>query len=58
MFSIGGKATQQPQEIMDCLTKIGHHFGLLFQIIDDILDETGKLETIGKSPGKDSEKTN
>ena len=32
---------------------IGTEFGLLFQIIDDILDETATFEDIGKSPGKD-----
>jgi geranylgeranyl diphosphate synthase, type II len=32
---------------------IGQNFGLMFQIIDDILDATGTFEDIGKSPGKD-----
>ncbi len=29
-------------------------FGLVFQIIDDLIDEIGTLEKIGKTPGKDS----
>lgn len=33
--------------------KIGETFGLLFQVIDDILDETSTLEDLGKTPGKD-----
>ncbi|MGE4169888.1 MAG: polyprenyl synthetase family protein [Candidatus Margulisiibacteriota bacterium] len=37
------------------LETYGHHLGLLFQIIDDILDVTGDKETIGKSVGKDLE---
>ena len=39
--------------ILEIMNDIGKTFGLLFQIIDDILDETGNLESIGKSPGKD-----
>ena len=34
--------------------KIGHDFGLLFQIIDDLLDVTASLEDLGKTPGKDA----
>ena len=29
-------------------------FGLIFQIIDDLIDETGSLKKIGKTPGKDN----
>ncbi len=36
-----------------------HHFGeilgLAFQITDDLLDVTGNIETLGKTPGKDAE---
>lgn len=31
----------------------GERLGLLFQIVDDILDVTGTSATLGKSPGKD-----
>lgn len=37
------------------LSAFGRHLGLLFQITDDILDVTSTKETLGKSPGKDSE---
>ncbi len=32
----------------------GTHLGLAFQVVDDILDVTGKTAEIGKTPGKDS----
>lgn len=32
---------------------LGQKFGLLFQVIDDILDETSTLQDLGKTPGKD-----
>ena len=37
----------------DELKSFGENLGLLFQITDDLLDETGTLEKIGKSPKKD-----
>ncbi|MBT5855099.1 polyprenyl synthetase family protein [bacterium] len=35
------------------LAKFGDHIGLLFQIVDDILDIKGSKEELGKSPQKD-----
>ncbi|MFH1708148.1 MAG: polyprenyl synthetase family protein [Planctomycetota bacterium] len=35
------------------LDRYGRELGLLFQIVDDILDETGDLATLGKTAGKD-----
>lgn len=36
------------------LATVAHHLGLLFQIVDDILDVTGNVTQLGKSPGKDA----
>lgn len=38
---------------LEALTRYGDHIGLAFQITDDILDETGSVEDLGKTPGKD-----
>ncbi|HXV56551.1 MAG TPA: polyprenyl synthetase family protein [Gaiellaceae bacterium] len=34
-------------------TAVGEEIGLLFQIVDDILDATGTADELGKTPGKD-----
>ncbi|MBI60334.1 hypothetical protein CL657_03855 [bacterium] len=41
--------------IINDLRLFGFHLGLLFQIIDDILDVVGEKSQLGKSPGKDQE---
>lgn len=38
---------------IESVTGYGEHLGLAFQIADDILDETGSAEELGKTPGKD-----
>jgi geranylgeranyl pyrophosphate synthase len=40
---------------MAAINEYGAQLGLLFQITDDILDETASAETLGKTPGKDRE---
>jgi geranylgeranyl diphosphate synthase type II len=37
------------------LSDFGYNLGVLFQIIDDIMDVEGTLESIGKTPHKDEE---
>jgi len=45
-----GKAT--PAQV-SALTQYGEHLGLAFQIVDDILDEIGDDDVMGKRSGKD-----
>jgi geranylgeranyl diphosphate synthase, type II len=40
---------------LEAVTRYGQHLGLAFQITDDILDETGSVEELGKTPGHDQE---
>jgi all-trans-nonaprenyl-diphosphate synthase len=40
-------------EVAEDLYSYGNHFGLAFQIIDDILDFTGSTEALGKPAGSD-----
>lgn len=35
------------------LKEFGYHLGITFQIVDDIMDVEGTLESIGKTPNKD-----
>ena len=35
------------------LRQFGEDLGILFQIVDDILDVDGKFDKLGKTPGKD-----
>jgi geranylgeranyl diphosphate synthase type II len=40
---------------LEAVTRYGQHLGLAFQITDDVLDETGSVEELGKTPGHDQE---
>ena len=35
-------------KILESLTQFGRHLGLLFQIVDDVLDVIGTKESLGK----------
>jgi geranylgeranyl diphosphate synthase type II len=39
---------------LEAVTGYGRHIGLLFQIVDDILDVEGSTATLGKTAGKDA----
>jgi len=42
-----------PEEERGAWRAFGRDVGLLFQIVDDVLDATGTAEELGKTPGKD-----
>jgi all-trans-nonaprenyl-diphosphate synthase len=57
LFANSSKAaallSEVSQETADHLYGYGRHFGLAFQIVDDILDFTSSTDTLGKPAGSD-----
>jgi geranylgeranyl diphosphate synthase type II len=51
---LGGMSANCPPAQLRALTDFGHHVGLAFQVIDDILDVTQTSEQLGKTAGKDA----
>lgn len=54
-FSIwsGAKLAGASEKQLISLNRYGEILGLAFQIADDLLDVTGDIQTLGKTPGKD-----
>ncbi|MEM8883608.1 MAG: polyprenyl synthetase family protein [Planctomycetota bacterium] len=52
---MGGLAAGAEERTLTGLRAYGSALGLAFQIVDDLLDESGSAEELGKSPGKDRE---
>ena len=52
---IGGLVAGYEPAVVDALTNFGTSFGMLFQIVDDILDLTATDEQLGKPSGHDME---
>ncbi len=50
---IGAILGEATEEDLLCLSRYGDKLGLLFQIVDDILDVEGEKEKLGKSVGSD-----
>ena len=40
-------------DTLDALTQFGHHLGMCFQVVDDVLDVTGTEAELGKPAGND-----
>ncbi len=50
---IGAYSGSCPEAELEALDRFGSSLGLLFQVVDDILDEEGDQEKMGKTLGKD-----
>jgi len=50
---IGGIVAGLPRPAIDALTEYGEAFGMVFQIVDDLLDITATDEQLGKPAGHD-----
>ena len=50
---IGGLVAELDRDIVDALTAWGTAYGMVFQIVDDILDVTDSTEQLGKPAGHD-----
>ncbi len=51
--SLAGIANNNSSEKINSYAKLGFHFGIIFQLIDDILDYSGNASQIGKNLGDD-----
>jgi geranylgeranyl diphosphate synthase type II len=51
---LGGMSANCTPARLKALTDFGHHVGLAFQVIDDILDVTQTSDQLGKTAGKDA----
>jgi hexaprenyl diphosphate synthase len=50
---IGGMVTGVSAPSLDSLTQFGHHLGMCFQVVDDVLDVTRTEAELGKPTGND-----
>jgi geranylgeranyl diphosphate synthase type II len=50
---LGGLAAGADPDPLRRLGRLGEKLGLMFQIADDLLDETGRSEDLGKTSGRD-----
>ena len=51
--SLAGVSNNKDPEIVDFYSRLGLHFGIIFQLVDDILDYSGDSSQIGKNLGDD-----
>lgn len=52
--AMGAMLAGAPRMRIDAFRRYGLHVGFAFQIVDDILDETGSFEALGKRVNKDA----
>lgn len=53
---VGALLAGATEPTLQALTRYGERLGLAFQIVDDVLDVEGTLETLGKTAGSDRRK--
>ncbi len=51
---LGAHCGEAPPDALERLGHFANRIGLLFQVVDDILDAEGSSETLGKTAGKDA----
>lgn len=49
----GARLMEADEHVLNMLIRYGDILGIAFQIADDLLDITGDIQTLGKTPGKD-----
>src|ERR1700690_1372566 len=49
----GGMVSNVSADTLDALTQFGHHLGMCFQVVDDVLDVTQTEAELGKPAGND-----
>lgn len=50
---LGASASHTPAGMQDALGRYGHHIGLAYQVIDDLLDWVADPDVLGKAVGED-----
>ncbi len=50
---IGAMVSEVSADTLDALTQFGHHLGMCFQVVDDVLDVTATEAVLGKPTGND-----
>src|SRR6476646_4472690 len=50
---IGAMVSKVSADSLDALTQFGHHLGMCFQVVDDVLDVTATEAELGKPTGND-----
>src|SRR5690606_5084195 len=50
---VGGLVAGLPRDRIETLTTFGLHYGMAFQVVDDVLDLVATSEELGKPSGND-----